>query len=108
MLGYMGTAVFLGSQVGNAMQMLISGTPRRVIGYLPMAYKVTTPAGGACSVAFQDHTHARVSFERDFLPRPYVEGSLEAHLKKAGARSARIRGQLAGPLACEYELSWDF
>ncbi|HYO71043.1 MAG TPA: TIGR02265 family protein, partial [Archangium sp.] len=50
MLGYMGTAVFLGSQVGKAMQVLISGTPKRVIEYLPMAYKVTTPAGGACSV----------------------------------------------------------
>jgi uncharacterized protein (TIGR02265 family) len=108
MLGYMGTAVFLGSQVGKAMQVLISGTPKRVIEYLPMAYKVTTPAGGSCSVAFPDLTTGLVTFERDFLPRPYVEGSLEAHLKQAGARSARITGRMRGPLACEYELTWDF
>jgi uncharacterized protein (TIGR02265 family) len=108
MLGYMGTAVFLGSQVGKAMQVLISGTPKRVIEYLPMAYKVTTPAGGACSVFFPDLTTGIVTFERDFLPRPYVEGSLEAHLKQAGARSARISGRMTGPLSCEYELTWDF
>jgi uncharacterized protein (TIGR02265 family) len=108
MLGYMGTAVFLGSQVGKAMQVLISGTPKRVIEYLPMAYKVTTPAGGACSVVFPGHTRALVTFERDFLPRPYVEGSLEAHLKQAGASSARIVGRMTGPVSCEYELSWDF
>ena len=108
MLGYMGTAVFLGSQVGKAMQVLISGTPKRVIEYLPLAYKVTTPGGGACSVAFPDLTTGIVTFERDFLPRPYVEGSLEAHLKQAGARSARINGRMTGPLSCEYELTWDF
>lgn len=108
MLGYMGTAVFLGSQVGKAMQVLISGTPKRVIEYLPLAYKVTTPGGGACSVAFPDLNTGIVTFERDFLPRPYVEGSLEAHLKQAGARSARITGRMTGPLSCEYELTWEF
>jgi len=108
MLGHLGTAAFLGSQAGNAMEVLISGTPRRVVENLPMAYKVTTPAGGTCSVVFSGHTRGRVHFGRDFLPRPYVEGSLEAHLKKAGARALRITGRLTGPLASEYELSWDY
>ena len=80
----------------------------RVVENLPMAYKVTTPAGGTCSVVFWGHTSGRVHFERDFLPRPYVEGSLEAHLKKAGARALRITGRLKGPLSSEYELSWDY
>ncbi|HEX5748515.1 MAG TPA: TIGR02265 family protein [Archangium sp.] len=108
MLGYMGTAVFLGSQVGRAMQVLISGTPRRVLEYLPMAYKVVMPAGSGISVSFLGHTRAFITFERDFLPVQYVEGALEAHLKQAGARSARIVGRPKAPLSSEYELSWDF
>lgn len=107
MLGYMGTAVFLGSQVGKAMQVLISGTPRRVLEYLPMAYKVVMPAGSGISVSFPEHTRAFITFERDFLPRQYVEGSLEAHLKQAGARSARIVAQKTGPLSCVVELNWE-
>ncbi|MCY1083328.1 TIGR02265 family protein [Archangium lansingense] len=107
MLGYMGTAVFLGSQVGKAMQVLISGTPRRVIEYLPMAYKVVMPAGSGISVAISDHNRALVTFERDFLPRQYVEGALEAHLKQAGARTARIIARPRGPLSSVVELTWE-
>lgn len=106
-LGHMGTAAFLDSQAGNAMEVLISGTPRRVLENLPMAYLVTTPTGGSLSVVWSGHTHGRIIFSRDFLPRPYVEGSLEAHLKKAGARAVRVAGRLTGALSSEYEVSWE-
>ena len=106
-LGHMGTAAFLDSQAGNAMEALISGTPRRALEGLPMAYRVTTPTGGALSVAWLGYTHSRITFARDFLPRPYVEGSLEAHLKKAGARAVRVTGQWTGGLSSQYDLSWE-
>jgi uncharacterized protein (TIGR02265 family) len=107
MLGYMGTAAFLESQAGKAMEVLIAGTPRRALENLPMAYLVTTPTGGPLTVSWPEHMHCRLTFSRDFLPRPYVEGTLEAHLKKAGARAVRVTGRWTGGLASEYELSWE-
>lgn len=106
MLGHLGTAAFLRSPAGRAMDVLISGTPRRVVEHLATSYRVTTPTGGALSVVWWGLTGARVLFSHDVLPRSYVEGSLEAQLKKAGARGVRISGRMLGPLASEYELSW--
>ena len=106
-LGHMGTAAFLNSQAGNAMEVLISGTPRRALESLPMAYLVTTPTGGTLSVSWLGHMHSRIVFSRDFLPRPNVEGSLEAHLKKAGARAIRVTGRWTGGLSSEYDLVWE-
>lgn len=106
MLGHLGTAAFLRSPAGRAMDVLISGTPRRVVENLPTAYKVTTPMGGPLSVVWWGMTGARVVFTKDSLPRSYLEGSLEAQLKKAGARGVRISGRVLGPLSSEYEMSW--
>ncbi len=106
MLGHLGTAAFLRSPAGRAMDVVISGTPRRVVEHLPTSYRVTTPTGGALSVVWWGMTGARVLFARDVLPRSYVEGSLEAQLKKAGARGVRISGRMLGPLSSEFELSW--
>lgn len=107
MLGHLGTAAFLGGLAGNVMQVLFTGTPRRVLENLPMSYKVMMPTGGALSVVWLGHTSCRVCFSRDFLPRPYVEGSLEAQLKKSGAHSLRITGRLTGALSSEYDVSWE-
>ncbi|PTL79743.1 TIGR02265 family protein [Vitiosangium sp. GDMCC 1.1324] len=106
-LGHLGTAAFLGGLAGNVMHVLFTGTPRRVMENLPMAYKVMMPTGGGLSVVWLGYTHCRVLFTRDFLPRAYVEGSLEANLKKAGARSLRIAGRLTGALSSEYDVSWE-
>ncbi|WNG41399.1 DUF2378 family protein [Archangium violaceum] len=106
-LGNLVTSSFLGSLLGNTIHVLFTGTPRRVLENLPMAYKLMMPTGGGLSVVWLGHTHCRIVFERDFLPRSYVEGSLEAHLKKAGARSLRITGRLTGSLSSEYDVSWE-
>lgn len=106
-LGNLVTSSFLGSLVGNTIHVLFTGTPRRVLENLPMAYKLMMPTGGGLSVVWLGHTRCRVIFERDFLPRAYVEGSLEAHLKKAGARALSITGRLTGELSSEYDISWE-
>ncbi|MFY0582380.1 TIGR02265 family protein [Cystobacter fuscus] len=88
MLGHLGTAAFLKSPAGKAMDVLASGTPRRVLENLPMAYQMISPKGGPLSVTALGPTRARVNFQRDVLPCAYLEGLLEALLKKAGARRA--------------------
>ena len=105
-LGYLGTAALLRGQAGRAVDLMLSGTPRRVVENLPTAYRVTTPAGGPLSVVWWGQTGARILFTRDALPRPYLEGSLEALLKKAGARGLRIHGRALGPLSSEYNVAW--
>ncbi len=105
-LGYLGMAAFLRSQAGRAVELLMSGTPRRVVENLPTAYKLTTPSGGPVSVVWWGQTGARILFTRDALPRPYLEGSLEAQLQKAGARGVRILGRALGPLSSEYNVAW--
>jgi uncharacterized protein (TIGR02265 family) len=106
MLGHLGTAAFLKSPVGRAMDVLSSGTPRRVLENLPMAYQVLSPKGGPLAVTTLGPTRARVTFSRDVLPCAYLEGLLEALLKKAGARGVRIEGRRVGPFISEYLLSW--
>ncbi|WP_434384965.1 TIGR02265 family protein [Melittangium boletus] len=106
MLGYLGTAVFLKSPVGRAMDVLSSGTPRRVLENLPMAYQVLTPMAGPLTVTWLSPTRARVTFTRSLLPSAYLEGLLEALLKKAGARGVRVACQRLGPLSSEHDLTW--
>lgn len=106
-LGYLGTSALLKSQAGHAVRVVISGTPRRILDNMPMGYRVTTPAGGACKVVLKGQTGGRLILERDVVPRPYVEGSLEAHFLKEGAQGLRIAGKVTGPLSSEYELSWE-
>jgi uncharacterized protein (TIGR02265 family) len=106
MLGYLGTAVFLKSPVGRAMDVLSSGTPRRVLENLPMAYQVLTPMAGPLAVTWLSPTRARVTFTRSLLPSAYLEGLLEALLKKAGARGVRVACQRLGPLSSEHDLTW--
>lgn len=105
-LGHLGTAAFLESPAGNAVHVLLTGSPRQVLENLPLAYKVMMPAGGTLSVERDGYTRSRVTLTRDFLPCAYVEGSLEAQLKKAGVSGLRVSGRRTGPLSSEYELSW--
>ncbi|WNG21663.1 TIGR02265 family protein [Cystobacter fuscus] len=106
MLGHLGTAAFLKSPAGKAMDVLASGTPRRVLENLPMAYQMLSPKGGPLSVTALGPTRARVNFSRDVLPCAYLEGLLEALLKKAGARGVRIEGRRVNSFSCEFLLSW--
>jgi uncharacterized protein (TIGR02265 family) len=106
-LGHLGTAAFLESPAGNAAHVVLAGSPRQVLENLPLAYKLMMPAGGTMTVARDGYTRSRVVLTRDFLPCSYVEGSLEAQLKKAGASGLRVAGRRTGPLSSEYELSWN-
>lgn len=106
MLGHLGMAAFLKSTIGGAMDLLSSGSPRRMLENLPAAYPVLSPRGGTLTVSTPGSTCARVVFSRDVLPGAYLEGLLEALLKKAGARGVRIEGGRPGPLSCEFVLSW--
>jgi uncharacterized protein (TIGR02265 family) len=105
-LGHLGTAAFLESPAGNAVHVLLAGSPRQVLENLPLAYKLMMPAAGTLSVARDGYTRSRVVLTRDFLPCAYVEGSLEAQLKKGGASGLRVSGRRTGSLSSEYELSW--
>lgn len=105
-LGHLGTASFLESPAGNAAHVVLAGSPRQVLENLPLAYKLMMPAGGTMTVARDGYTRSRVLLTRDFLPCSYMEGSLEAQLKKAGASGLRLSGRRTGPLSSEYELSW--
>jgi uncharacterized protein (TIGR02265 family) len=106
-LGNLGTSAILRSPAGQAVRLIVSGTPRRILESLPMAYAMTSPAGGACKVALTGPTSGRILFERDVVPCSYVVGSLETHFLKEGARGLRISGRVTGPLSSEYELSWE-
>jgi uncharacterized protein (TIGR02265 family) len=107
-LGLLGTTAFLASQASYAVKLVISGgTPRRVLENLPMTYGMTTPMGGPCTVVTTGPTSGRITLGRDLLPRPFMEGSLEAYFRKGGAQGLRILGRLTGPLSSEYELAWD-
>ncbi|MFL5359116.1 TIGR02265 family protein [Archangium sp.] len=105
-LGHLGTAAFLESPAGNAAHVVLAGSPRQVLENLPLAYRLMMPAGGTMTVSRDGYTRSRVLLTRDFLPCSYMEGSLEAQLKKAGASGLRVTGRRTGSLSSEYELSW--
>jgi uncharacterized protein (TIGR02265 family) len=97
---------FFASATGRPLQALLGGDPKRLLDSLPMAYAVASSTGsGRCQVTSAEHT-ALMSLDRDFLPRPYVEGALASALEVVGAREPRVRGRHTGPLASEYVLTW--
>jgi uncharacterized protein (TIGR02265 family) len=105
-LGRRGATDFFASATGRPLQTLLGGNPNRLLDSLPMAYAVASPMnGGRCQVTSGEWT-AVVLLERDFLPRPYVEGALASALKVVGAREPRVKGRYMGPLVSEYVLTW--
>jgi uncharacterized protein (TIGR02265 family) len=105
-LGRRGATDFFASSTGRPLQSLLVGNPRRLLDSLPMAYAAASANGGRCEVAWAHAGSALVRLERDFLPRPYVEGALAAALEVVGAREPRVWSRLMGPLSSEYVLSW--
>jgi uncharacterized protein (TIGR02265 family) len=50
---------------------------------------------------------AILTYNRDFLPRPYTEGGLVATFDAAKIRGIKIHSRPTGPLDTEYELYWE-
>jgi uncharacterized protein (TIGR02265 family) len=105
-LGRRGTTDFFASATGRPLQGMLMGDPKRLLDSLPMAYAMASANGGQCAVTWLGPRRALVLFNRDFLPRAYLEGAMAAALEVVGAREARVRGRLTGALASEYELTW--
>jgi uncharacterized protein (TIGR02265 family) len=105
-LGRRGAMDFFASSTGRPLQVLLGGDPKRLLDSLPMAYAVASSTGsGRCQVTSGEHM-ALVLLDRDFLPRPYVEGALMSALEVVGAREPWVKGRHMGPLASEYVLTW--
>ncbi|HYO52456.1 TIGR02265 family protein [Archangium sp.] len=105
-LGRRGATDFFASSMGRPLQALLMGNPKRLLDSLPMAYAAASANGGQCMVTWAQPGSALVRLERDFLPRPYVEGALAAALEVVGTREPRVWSQPLGPLSSEYVLSW--
>jgi uncharacterized protein (TIGR02265 family) len=105
-LGRRGAMDFFASSTGRPLQTLLGGNPKRLLDSLPMAYAVASSTGsGRCQVTSSERA-ALMLLDRDFLPRPYVEGALASALEVVGVREPRVRGRHLSPLSSEYVLTW--
>lgn len=104
-MGQQAAENFLVSTAGRTLLVLVQNNPHRLLNSLPWAVQVgiggvevsmrrTSPWGGILTV------------QRDFCPRPFVEGGFLATLRAAGVTNAKVRSWPAGPATTEYELSW--
>lgn len=105
-LGRCSTSIFMSSAAGKTMKLLAGGDPKRLLGTLPAAYRVSMTFGRQ-NIEWTSPTSGRYILKRDFIPLPSHEGVLMGLLEMTSAREVKVRGrQTTGLLDGEYEFSW--
>ncbi len=103
-IGYRSTAGVLGSMLGHTL-LAFGRSPRALISQVPTAFKATTGYGQRF-VTWEGETSARVDFEHEFLPIPYLRGTIQAGLDAAGAKGASVEGRSPGFMKASFQVRW--
>jgi uncharacterized protein (TIGR02265 family) len=105
-MGYVSARGFAASTMGAIILRMVHSNPRLLLDTLPTTHRMTTSAG-ECKVHWTGFHSAVVRITRDFLPHPYMEGSLQGSFESARVRGLTVRCRPTPSLDTEYELSWD-
>ncbi len=104
--GYRAVKKLLDSLMGKTLLTIAGGSPRKLMGQLPAAYR-TTVSYGERSVEWLGERSCRVLYRRDLFPPSYHRGLLTAGLEVTGARSPRVEGRQTGTLDLVLEVAWE-
>ena len=104
-LGYDAAHEFLTSPLGKVASTLAASDPRRLLGILPTAFRMTVSYGER-SVTWTGPTSARIAFRHDFFNGPFQEGVLTSALTLVGAKDVDVHGTALGLLDMDYEARW--
>lgn len=104
-VGYRATAGVLGSMLGHTL-LTFGRTPKAVMTQVPAAFKATAGYGQRF-VHWEGETHAKVEFDREFLPVAHLRGALQAGLDATGAKNARLEAQPTGFMRVTFDVKWD-
>jgi uncharacterized protein (TIGR02265 family) len=104
-LGQQAAENFLVSTAGRTLLVLVQNNPHRLLSSLPWAIKVGI-GGVEVSMRRTSPWSGIVTVQRDFCPRPFVEGGFLATFEAAGVKGAKVRSWPTGPNTSEYELTW--
>jgi uncharacterized protein (TIGR02265 family) len=97
---------FISSMVGKAFMMMTREGPRRLIDYIPTAFRSTATFGDP-EVHWVGPTHGVLTTRRDFLLYLNHEGGLMSLFQMLKLRGVRVQGRQTGPLENEVEFSWE-
>jgi uncharacterized protein (TIGR02265 family) len=97
---------FVHSMAGKTLLSLSGGSPNRLLGNIPSAYRASVNFGER-KVTPRGDKSVLISFKRDFLPVAHTEGVILAVLEASTAKNPQLRSRSLGPLDSEYEVSWD-
>jgi len=104
-IGYRTVTKFLCSAAGRALQMIVKGSPGRMLDNLTLAHR-TVLKGGNLSVRRLGPLCSLITIERISTPPPFVEGALQSIFEASKAKDVRVRSRTTGLRSAEFELSW--
>ncbi len=105
-IGYRTVTKFLSSAAGRALQMIVKGSPGRMLDNLTLAHR-TVLKGGNLSVRRLGPLCSLILIERISTPPPFVEGALQCIFEASKARNVRVRSRSTGLRSAEFELTWE-
>ena len=105
-IGYQTATKFLSSMAGRALQMIVKGSPGRMLDNLTLAHR-TVLKGGNLSVRRLGPQRSLITIERISTPPPFVEGALQCIFEASKAKGVQVRSRPTGLRSAEFELSWE-
>jgi uncharacterized protein (TIGR02265 family) len=105
-IGYRTVTKFLSSAAGRALQMIVKGSPGRMLDNLTLAHR-TVLKGGNLSVRRLGPLCSLITIERISTPPPFVEGALQCIFEASKAKDVRVRSRPTGLRSAEFELTWE-
>lgn len=97
---------FVHSMAGKTLVSLSGGSPHRLLGNIPAAYRASVNFGER-KMTPTGQNSALLTFRRDFLPLPHSEGVILAVMDASTGKHPQVRSRSLGPLDSEYEVTWD-
>lgn len=97
---------FVHSMAGKTLVSLSGGSPHRLLGNIPAAYRASVNFGERKMTPTSEKS-ALLTFKRDFLPLPHSEGVILAVMEVSTGKHPQVRSRSLGPLDSEYEVTWD-
>jgi len=105
-MGYHASLSFYASPPGRVVMLMAHGDPRRLLNSLPSATRTTSSVAEG-SVWLTGPKSGVLCYKRDFMPRPYTAGALQATFESAKVKGVKVNPRPIGPLDTEYEISWE-
>jgi uncharacterized protein (TIGR02265 family) len=97
---------FLGSALGKTILAIAGKDPRRLVASGPAAYRGAVSYGER-SVEWLGEKHARMTFQRDFMPAPFHRGVVLGVLGTTDAKNAVVTAKAHGLLDSTYDVRWE-